>query len=112
MSRSDGAGSEISDSSKELELLANALRAASADGHVESRHRRAIRQLCHSAAQRPEMPERLLVEFKRLLVDAANHAQLPPGPDRDALLARMASIFIEEFYTVERPHPDGEDGHH
>lgn len=112
MSTSAKVDSQSFGSLRELELLAGALTYPSVDGDVELHYRGAIREVCASAAERPEMPERLLVVFKTLLFDAANRARIPPGPKRNDLLARMATIFIEEFYALQTPHGDGEDGYH
>ena len=36
--------------------------------------------------------------LKESLIEAANEANIPPGPERSALLGRVVSVFIEELY--------------
>jgi hypothetical protein len=43
-------------------------------------------------------PEDYLIAFKLALVDAANQVGIPHGPDRNDFLARLVSVYIEEFY--------------
>ncbi|HEV7389661.1 MAG TPA: hypothetical protein VGN73_13700 [Gemmatimonadaceae bacterium] len=98
-------------SSAERDLLANALKSGWADGDGESRQRRAIREICIAAARDPETREQLLITFRRLLVDAADGAQLPHGRKRNVVLGRLAAIFVEEFYSV-RLRRDGTSNDH
>jgi len=108
----DGANSKNPmPSSVERELLANALRSGWVDGDGESRQRRAIHEICIAAAGDPNTREQLLITFRRMLVDAADGAQLPHGPKRNAVLGRLAAIFVEEFYSV-RLRRDGTGNDH
>ena len=43
-------------------------------------------------------PEQFLVAFKAALVDSANAQGLRPSVERNELLARLVSVFIEELY--------------
>ena len=57
-----------------------------------------LRQLCSAPERMSFEPEDCLIAFKLTLVDAANDAGIPPGPERNDFLARLVSVFIEEFY--------------
>jgi hypothetical protein len=67
--------------------------------------RELIRELCDHFRGSPQGPEQLLIAFKGSLVDSANDAQIPHGPERTALLSRLVSVFIEELYgfRLQRP---------
>ena len=79
------------------ELLRIVLVGAS-DIVVTPEQRAAIRQIC-SAPERDRFgPEDFLIAFKLAIVDAANDAGIPPGPDRNEFLARLVTVYIEEFY--------------
>ncbi|MFL5500841.1 MAG: hypothetical protein ACJ79Q_06360 [Gemmatimonadaceae bacterium] len=98
--------------SAERQLLTSALRSgwASGDGETEQRH--TIRQLCTVAGDQPQLREHLLIAFRTIVIHAADEAQIPPGPKRNALLGRLATIFVEEFYTIPLAKRDGADGDH
>ena len=68
---------------------------------VTPEQRRMIRELCAQAGPVHE-PEQFLIAFKVALIEAANDAQIPFGPERNDLLSRLVSVFIDEFYRGER----------
>ena len=68
-------------------------------GHtVTHEQRMALRQICSAPERIGFEPEDFLIAFKLALVDAANDVGIPPGPDRNDFLARLVSVYIEEFY--------------
>jgi len=72
---------------------------------VTAEQRAVIRRICAAPERQTFEPEDFLIAFKIALVEAANAVRIPPGPDRNDFLARMVSVYIEEFY---RGPPDGE----
>ena len=88
-------------------LLRKALDGGSENGSGSSASRHAIRELCTNFRDSAQGPERLLIAFKASLVDAANEAQVPYGPQRSELLSRLVSVFIEELYgfSLQRGRP-------
>ena len=80
------------------ELLRLVLRGASDDLVVSSEQRAAIRQICSAPERHRFEPEDFLIAFKLAIVDAANDVGMPPGPDRNEFLARLVTVYIEEFY--------------
>jgi hypothetical protein len=79
-------------------LLRTVLRGASATIVVSSEQRAAIRQICSAPERHRFEPEDFLIAFKLAIVDAANDVGMPPGADRNEFLARLVSVYIEEFY--------------
>lgn len=101
MALSNGVDSQKKrDYSAERELLTHALRTGWADGDGETGHRQTIRQLCTVAGDCPHSREQLLVAFRSLIISAADTAEIPFGPERIALLGHLATIFVEEFYSI------------
>jgi hypothetical protein len=95
-------------------LLRNALAAESENGHGGFAQREAIREFCIVSRDAAQRPEQLLIHFKESLIEAANEARLPYGFERSDQLARVVSVFIEEFYgfrTGEAKNGNGADGH-
>lgn len=45
-------------------------------------------------------PEQFLIAFKGATVEAARELGTPIGPDSNGFLARLVSVFIEEFYAA------------
>jgi hypothetical protein len=80
------------------ELLRRALVGASDDVVVTSEQRAAIRQICSAPERHRFEPEDFLIAFKLAIVDAANDVGIPPSPDRNEFLARLVTVYIEEFY--------------
>ena len=81
-----------------LEELTDALRGSDARKSVTAEQRRVIRQICAAPERWTYTPEDFLIAFKLALVDAANAANIPASPDRNDLLAKLVSVYIEEFY--------------
>ena len=93
------------------ELLRAAMMGGSSnDVEVSSEQRAAIRQICSGPERLRFEPEDFLIAFKLAIVDAAKAAGIPPGPDRNALLARLVTVYIEEFYRA--PLADGKGTEH
>jgi len=88
-------------------LLRKALDGGSENGSGTSASREAIRELCNHFRDSARAPEQLLIAFKASLVDAASEAQVPYGPQRNELLSRLVSVFIEELYgfSLQRGRP-------
>jgi len=80
------------------ELLRAVLRGASDVLVVNSAQRAAIRQICSTPERERFESEDFLIAFKLAIVDAANDVGIPPGPDRNDFLARLVTVYIEEFY--------------
>jgi hypothetical protein len=87
------------------ELLQSALGGRALESVVTSEQRDVIRRICAAPERQTFEPEDFLIAFKLALVEAANAARIPPGPDRNDFLARLVSVYIEEFYRV----PQGKD---
>jgi hypothetical protein len=82
-------------------LIRTALKAKSDYGLVTPEQRRMIRELCAQAGPGHE-PEQALIAFKVALIEAAGDAGIPFGSERNELLGRLVSVFIEEFYRGEK----------
>jgi hypothetical protein len=67
---------------------------------VTAEQRAVIRRICAAPERQTFEPEDFLIAFKLALVEAANAVRIPPGPDRNEFLARMVSVYIEEFYRA------------
>jgi hypothetical protein len=80
-------------------LLTSALECGLENRPGKPRQRELIRALCDGFRDSPDGPEQLLIAFKGSLVDSANDAQIPYGPERTALLSRLVTVFIEELYA-------------
>ena len=65
---------------------------------VTPEQRSALRQICSAPERMSLAPEDFLIAFKLALVDAANELGIKPGPERNELLARLVTAYIEEFY--------------
>ena len=72
---------------------------------VTPEQRAVIRRICSAPERLTFEPEDFLIAFKLAIVDAANAVKIAPSPDRNEFLARLVSVYIEEFY---RGPPDGE----
>jgi hypothetical protein len=92
------------------ELLRKVLRGASDNVVVSSEQRAAIRQICSAPERHRFEPEDFLIAFKLAIVDAANDVGIPPSPDRNEFLARLVTVYIEEFYRS--PPADGHGASH
>jgi hypothetical protein len=87
-------------------LLVNAASKPDPKG-VSSALRPALREICESADFRTEHPERLLIAFKLSLTEAANDANISPGPERTRLLDQVVTLYIEELYRASEDTVDG-----
>lgn len=67
---------------------------------VTPEQRAVIRSICSAPERQTFAPEDFLIAFKLAIVDAANAVKLPPGPERNDFLARLVSVYIEEFYRA------------
>ena len=85
------------------ELLRIALRGSHSSGSgLSLAQRTAIKQICLAPERHHFEPEDFLIAFKLAIVDAANAVGIPPGPERNELLARLVTAYIEEFYRTPR----------
>jgi hypothetical protein len=92
------------------ELLRRVLVGTSEDVVVSSEQRAAIREICSAPERYRFEPEDFLIAFKLAIVDAANDVGIPPGPHRNEFLARLVTVYIEEFYRA--PLADGNGAAH
>jgi hypothetical protein len=88
-------------------LLRAALGGGASESVVTSEIKAVIRGICSAPERQRFEPEDFLIAFKLALVDAANDVGIPPGPDRNDFLARLVTLYIEEFYRSPTP-PDGD----
>ena len=80
------------------ESLRRALGSRASESIVTSEQRVVIRGICSAPERHSFEPEDFLIAFKLALVDAANAVGIPHGPERNEFLARLVSVYIEEFY--------------
>lgn len=83
-----------------LESLCSVLEGSALESKVTAEQRAVIRRICSAPERLTFEPEDFLIAFKLAIVDAANAARIPPGPERNDFLARLVSVYIEEFYRV------------
>jgi hypothetical protein len=77
---------------------------------ITSSQRQAIRDICKSLGDPAKRPEQLLVAFKALLSEAANEVRIPLGVERNTLVDRLVSVFIQELYLADAAsRTNGED---
>jgi hypothetical protein len=81
-----------------LERLTDALRGSRARKNVTAEQRIVIREICSTPERWNYTPEDFLIAFKLAVVDAANASGFPPGPDRNDLIAKLVTVYIDEFY--------------
>jgi hypothetical protein len=86
-----------------VELLTKTLRAGFARMSVTAEQRAVIHEICLAPERAWSAPEDFLIAFKLAVADAASAAKIPPGPERNELLSRLVSVYIEEFYRTEKP---------
>jgi hypothetical protein len=82
------------------ESLRTALGNAASETTVTGEHRAVIRRICSAPERQRFEPEDFLIAFKLALTDAANAVGMPLGPDRNDFLAKLVSVYIEEFYRM------------
>ena len=91
-----------------LESLKAVMSEGITDGPVTLEQRSVLRQICAAPERVAFEPEDFLIAFKLALVDVANEVGLKPGPGRTDFLARLVTVYIEEFYRS----PASGDGRH
>jgi hypothetical protein len=96
--------------SHQRELLKSALTSGPKSKFVTPGQRLAIRKICDTAGDLSKRPEQFLIAFKASLQDAANDAALRNGTERNALIDRFVSVFIEELYRAEVRNSLTDDG--
>lgn len=89
------------------ELLKTAMSDGAGGTTVSAQQRSILRQICSEAERATFEPEDFLIAFKRGLVEAANEAGIPAGPERNDLLSRLVSVGIQEFYRAPPLPGDG-----
>ena len=82
------------------ESLRSVLEGSAPESMVTSEQRAVIRRICSAPERQSFEPEDFLIAFKLAIADAANAVNIPPGPYRNDFLARLVSVYIEEFYRV------------
>jgi hypothetical protein len=83
-----------------VQALVGALRSSGMRKSVTSEQRLVIREICLAPERGHYAPEDFLIAFKLALVEAATAANIPPGPDRNDLLAHLVTVYIDEFYRA------------
>jgi hypothetical protein len=81
-------------------LLRTALGTSVVGSSVTLEQRTVIRSICSAPERHRFEPEDFLIAFKLAVVDAANDVGIPPGPERNDFLAKLVSVYIEEFYRL------------
>src|SRR3954463_12990141 len=89
--------------SDHVEQLTDVLRGSRSRKSVTAEKRVVIRRICSAPERWNYTPEDFLIAFKLAIVDAANDGGIPPGPDRTDFLAKLVSVYIEEFYQSPNP---------
>jgi hypothetical protein len=89
------------------DLLDKALRNSRAKLVVTPEIREAIKEICASRERLAHEHEDSLIAFKLAIVDSANNASIRPSPERNDLLAKLVTIYIEEYYSSAAASPDG-----
>jgi hypothetical protein len=84
--------------SVERKLIASAMSGKEIGTSVTPEQRALICEFCEQARLEGHHSERLLVAFKGGLSRAATELHVPAGPDRNTLISRLVSAFIQEFY--------------
>src|SRR3954463_7399928 len=79
------------------ELLTETLRGSRARRSITAEQRVVIRRICSAPERWNYTPEDFLIAFKLAIVDGANDAGIPPGPERTDFLAKLVSVYIDEF---------------
>jgi hypothetical protein len=82
------------------DLLRGALSDGKMGNSVTDEQRLVLRQICSAPERTTFEPEDFLIAFKLAVVDAANDVGIPVGPERNDFLARLVSVYIEEFFRL------------
>jgi hypothetical protein len=102
---SDGigtAGADALDLDAAFETLRGALAEVVDGSGSPSDLRSPLRRLCVFAHSEDLPAEQLLIRFKQLWAGLPQHSGLPRGRQADDLMARIATMCIEEFYGPPR----------
>jgi hypothetical protein len=89
------------------ELLENALKGAHKQLVVTAQMRSAIKEICAAREKLAHEHEDSLIAFKLAIVDAANAAKIRPSPERNDLLAKLVTIYIEQYYSFSEESSEG-----
>jgi hypothetical protein len=89
------------------ELLDNALKGAHQQLVVTLQMRAVIKEICTTREKLAHEHEDSLIAFKLALVDSATNARIRPSPERNDLMAKLVSIYIEEYYSSGAASPEG-----
>ena len=92
--------------------LKSALGSGEITNSIAPAQRQVIREICSAKGDLGKRPELLLIAFKACLNEVASDANIPIGPERNALIDRLVSVFIEELYRVDTGEGStADDGH-
>lgn len=73
---------------------------------VTEQMRSAIKEICTAREKLAHEHEDSLIAFKLAIVDSANNARVRPSPERNDLLAKLVTIYIEEYYSSAAGSPE------
>lgn len=85
----------------QLQLIRDTLDGNELNPFVSGEQRAAIRAVCSDVGGDGER-EKFLIAFKSAIIDAANDLDIAQGSERDAMLSRIISVFIDELYAKLR----------
>lgn len=85
------------------DLVKSAVKDLYVRGAITSGQRSAVVEICAWSERWNHTPEQLLIAFKYAMYDAADNANIPHGGEREDLLARLVSVFIEALFEVPPP---------
>jgi hypothetical protein len=88
-------------------LLDDALKGAQNHLVVTQRMRSVIKEICSTREKLAHEHEDSLIAFKLAIVDSANNARIRPSPERNDLLAKLVTFYIEEYYSSAGAQPEG-----
>ena len=88
-------------------LLDEALKGAQKQLVVTPKMRSAIKEICSAREKLAHEHEDSLIAVKLALADSANNAKIRPSPERNDLLAKLVTIYIEEYYSSVAAPSDG-----
>jgi len=83
------------------DLLKSALQLGDRELSVTPAQRALLARICAEMERGSQPPEKLLVAFKAALISLADQSGLAHGAERERLIARLTSGFIEELYNVD-----------
>lgn len=83
-----------------VELLRESIRARSDGPLLTQKMREAVVLICIEARRSEVMPEHLLVAIKELCHALAEYEKIQGARERDAFVAEVVRVSIEEFYRV------------